>query len=149
MNEVMTEDQQAKLNAEDRKLYEQFLVENQLFYGPDPEIMDNHSLAPRSAEESRLLESDLNMQRVNLVRGRLDSALQESFTMVEQMGVAPGAKWGDLVTGIFTADGDLSQVAPHGIVVFATVCQYPIKFIRKYWGKRPFGWYQGRRWFYP
>ena len=112
MNEQLSTDNlQANLNDADRELYEQFLVENQLFYGPDPEMMADHSLSARTAAEERVLESDLDMQRVNLVRGRLDSALQESFTMVEQMGVAPGAKWGDLVTGIFTAEGDLSQVA--------------------------------------
>ncbi len=137
MNEVFTEDLEASLKDEDRKLYEQFLVENQLFYGPDPEIMDSHQLSPRSAAEERILGVDVDMQKVNLVRGRLDSALQESFTMVEQMGVAPGAKWGDLVTAIFTAEGDMSQVAPHGIVVFASVCHYPIKFIRKYWEEDP------------
>ncbi len=137
MNEVSTEELQDKLNDDDRKLYEQFLVENQLFFGPEPEMMSNHKLAQRTDAEERLLSGQLDMQRVNLVRGRLDSALQESFTMVEQMGVAPGAKWGDLVTGIFTAEGDLSQVAPHGIVVFASVCHYPIKFIRKYWENDP------------
>ena len=126
------------LNAEDAALYEQFLVENRLFYGPDPEIMEDHTLAPRSGDEDRLLsDSSLDMQKVNLVRGRLTAALQESFNMVEQMGVAPGAKWGDLVTSIFTASGDMSQVAPHGIIVFASVCHYPIKFIRKYWTSDP------------
>jgi len=137
MNSQTDNSQLENLSEEDRKLYEEFLVENQLFYGPDPEIMMDHTLSPRSDIEEKLLSSDLDMQKINLVRGRLSSALEESFNMVEQMGVAPGAKWGDLVTAIFTENGDLSQVAPHGIVVFAAVCHYPIKFITKYWENDP------------
>jgi len=53
--------------------------------------------------------------------------------MIEQMGAAPGAKWGDMVAAIYTADGDLSMIAPHGVVGFAGCCHYPIKFIIKYW----------------
>ena len=57
--------------------------------------------------------------------------------MVNQMGAAPGAKWGDLVTGIYTNSGDLAMIAPHGIIAFAACCFYPIKFIIKYWVKDP------------
>ncbi|MFT3791862.1 MAG: hydantoinase B/oxoprolinase family protein [Rudaea sp.] len=124
------------LSAEDQKLIDQFLIENQLFYAPDEEIMRDHKLAPRSkAEEEVLSRSDLDSNKIALVRDRLGSALQESFNMVEQMGVAPGAKWGDLVSAVFTENGDLSQIGPYGIAPFASVCQYPVKFIRKYWMK--------------
>ena len=65
------------------------------------------------------------------------AALDESNTMIEQMGAAPGAKWGDIVTAIYTANGDLSMIAPHGVVGFAGCCHYPIKFILKYWTDEP------------
>jgi len=125
------------LSDSERELLDQFLVENQLFYGPDEEIMRDHAIAPRTTEEERILSGAIDLHQVNLVRGRLESALDEAFNMVEQMGVAPGAKWGDLVTAVFTAEGDLAQVGPHGIVVFGSVCHYPIKFIRKYWMDDP------------
>jgi hypothetical protein len=32
-----------------------FLAETTLFLGPDPEIMNDHRMAPRTAEEERLL----------------------------------------------------------------------------------------------
>jgi N-methylhydantoinase B/oxoprolinase/acetone carboxylase alpha subunit len=57
--------------------------------------------------------------------------------MVNQMGAAPGAKWGDLVTGIYTARGDLAMIAPHGIIAFAACCFYPIRFIIKNWMDDP------------
>jgi N-methylhydantoinase B/oxoprolinase/acetone carboxylase alpha subunit len=123
----------AALNSEEQRLLDEFLNENRLFYGPDPEIMRNHGLAPRSADEQRILSGPLDDNIINLVRGRFNSALDEVFTMVEQTGVAPGAKWGDLVSALFTAAGDLTQMGPHGIVGFAAVSHYPVQFVRKYW----------------
>src|SRR3546814_13123178 len=63
----------------------------------------------------------------------INAALSEAFAMCNQMGAAPGAKWGDLVTGIYTAQGDLAMIAPHGIIAFAACCFYPIRFIIKNW----------------
>ena len=85
----------ANLSKEEQALIDQFLIDNQLFYGPDPEIMLNHGLDPRSDTEERILSAGLDAQKVNMVRGRLTAALDETHTMVEQMGVAPGAKWGE------------------------------------------------------
>ena len=132
-NETVNLDEGTKLSADEQALLNEFVNDHQLFYGPDPDIVRNHGLMPRSPEEQRVLGGNVDVNQVNLVRGRLDSALEEGYNMVEKMGVAPGAKWGDLVTAIFTASGDMAQIAPSGIGVFASVCQYPIKFINKYW----------------
>jgi len=126
-------DNATRLSSEDQSLVDQFLAENQLFYGPDPEIMRYHGLAGRSDHEQQVLAGEVDPHRINIVRGRVQSALDETHTMVEQMGVAPGAQWGDLVTAMFTASGDLAMTGTLGVVVFASVCQYPVKFIRKYW----------------
>lgn len=126
-----------ELSDADRNLVNQFLSENQLFFAPDQEIMRNHTIAPRSEAEEKILGGAPDPHRISLVRDRLSSALQETYNMVEQMGVAPGARWGDLVSAVFTSSGDLSQVGPHGIVPFAAVCHYPVKFIRKYWMNDP------------
>lgn len=118
---------------EDRALLDKFLADNTMFLGPDPEIMRNHSLLPRSSEEERVLQQGLSPHLVHNVRGQINAALAESFTMVNQMGAAPGAKWGDLVTAIYTANGNLSMIAPYGIIAFAACCFYPIRFIIKNW----------------
>lgn len=134
MNQITVTEE---LGQSDQVLLDKFLDDHRLFYGPDPEIMNNHGIGPRSTLEEALLSKPLDMHMVNHVRGLVNSALDESFTMVEQMGAAPGAKWGDLVTAIYTESGDLSMIAPHGIVAFAACCHYPIKFIRKYWMTDP------------
>ena len=96
---------EASLSADEQSLLDQFVNDNQLFYGPDPAIVRNHGLMPRTPEEERVMSASVDVNQVNLVRGRLESALEEGYNMVEKMGVAPGAKWGDLVTAVFTAHG--------------------------------------------
>lgn len=125
------------LTKEDAALRDRFLAENRLFLGPDPEIMRDHSIRPRTADEVAALRAPLDPHQVNHVRGLINAALSESFQMVNQMGAAPGAKWGDLVTGIYTQGGDLAMIAPHGIIAFAACCFYPIRFIIKNWMNDP------------
>lgn len=126
-----------KLSADEQKLLDTFLEEQVLFYAPDPAIMRDHRIAARSDIEDTLLSAGPDPHALNLVRGRLYAALDETYDMVEQMGTAPGAKWGDLVTGVYTANGDLSAISPKGVVVFSGVCHYPLKFIAKYWANDP------------
>jgi len=117
---------------EERALREKFLADNTLFLGPDPEIMRNHGLSQRSSMEDAAIAKGLDPHQVHHVRGLINAALSEAYQMVNQMGAAPGAKWGDLVTGIYTAQGDLAMIAPYGIIAFAACCFYPIRFIIKY-----------------
>ena len=125
------------LPKEEQAVLDRFLADNRMFLGPDPEIMRSHALEPRTEEEDRILKKGLDNHQVHHIRGLINAALSEAFEMVNQMGAAPGAKWGDLVTGIYTTSGDLAMIAPHGIIAFAACCFYPIKFIRKYWVTDP------------
>lgn len=124
-------------SAADEALREKFLADHRLFLGPDPEIMRDHRISARSPAEEAALAHGLDPHDVHHVRGLINAALSEAFTMVNQMGAAPGAKWGDLVTGIYTAQGDLAMIAPHGIIAFAACCFYPIRFIVKNWTGDP------------
>jgi acetone carboxylase alpha subunit len=125
------------VSEQDQAVIDKFMKDNKLFYGPDPEIMTDHGLQPRTEEEQRILTAEFDTQKANMCRGRILSALDESHTMVEQMGVAPGAKWGDIVTSIFTASGDMASTGQHGLVAFASVVGYPVRFICKYWVDDP------------
>ena len=126
-----------EFNAEEQDVLDKFFKANQLFYSPDPELMRYHGLQERSADEERILESGFDAHKANMCRGRVQSALDETHTMVEPMGVAPGAKWGDIVTCIFTASGDMASTGTHGLVPFASVVGFPIRFIMKYWRDDP------------
>lgn len=123
--------------SDEQKIRDKFLEENRLFLSPDPAIMADHGFGPRSESEEALFRKGVDPHLVSEVRGRVLAALDESNTMIEQMGAAPGAKWGDMAAAIFTAAGDLSMIAPYGVFGFAGACHYPIKFIIKYWTNEP------------
>jgi acetone carboxylase alpha subunit len=125
------------LTTDEQALLNRFLDDNRLFLGPDPDILRNNRLEPRSAEEERVLSGDVDLHKFNLVRGRLIAALNESFTMIEQMGAAPGAKWSDCVTSMHTLSGDMAMIGDRGVTGFAAVCMCPVKFVRKYWMDDP------------
>src|SRR3546814_9382358 len=94
-----------KISSEEQVLLDKFLADNQLWLGPDPEIMRNHSTLPRTPAEDEILKKGLDPHEVHHVRGLIHAPLSEAFAMCNQLGAAPGAKWGDLVTGIYTAQG--------------------------------------------
>lgn len=121
----------------EKSMVEKFLDENVLFLGPDPEIMGNHKLAPETDREALALNAFTDPDELNLVRHRLQTACNESFDMVEQMGAAPGAKWGDLISGVWTASGDLALSSAGGVLLFSVLTQHPVKFILKYWAGDP------------
>lgn len=125
------------ISNEEQALRDKFLADNTLFLGPDPAIMRQHALLPRTPAEHEILSKGLDPHHVHHIRGLLNATLSEAYEMVNQMGFAPGAKWGDLVAGIHTAGGDLAMIAPHGIIAFAACLFYPIRFINKNWTNDP------------
>lgn len=121
-----------------------FLSETSLYLSPDPEIMNNHGLEPRTAFEDKCIARENDPVRLEIVRERLLAGVNESYEMLENMGAAPGAKWGDCVSAVYTASGDLSLASSGGVVIFCNLVQYPIKFINKYWtGDRSVGVKEG------
>ncbi len=121
-----------------------FLSETSLYLSPDPEIMDNHGLEPRTAFEDKCIAKESDPVRLEIVRERILAGVNESYEMLENMGAAPGAKWGDCVSAVYTASGDLSLASSGGVVIFCNLVQYPIKFINKYWvGDRSVGVKEG------
>ncbi|MBI1238563.1 MAG: acetone carboxylase subunit alpha [Alphaproteobacteria bacterium] len=116
---------------------EKFLRDTSLFLAPDSAIMNNHGLEPRTALEEACIAKESDPRKLELVRERLLSGVNESFEMLENMGAAPGAKWGDCVSAVYTAAGDLSLASTGGVVIFCNLVQYPIKFVNKYWANEP------------
>ena len=116
----MNEKAKIELNVQDQELIQKFLKDTTLFLGPDPEIMRDHRIMPRTETEERVMKEYTDLNQIASIRDRLQSACEEGFEMVEQMGAAPGAKWGDIITGIYSASGDLTigsaggvQFSPH------------------------------------
>ena len=108
-----------------------------MFLGPDPEIMNDHKSAPRTAEEERLMVQPYDANDLDRVRKRIIAGLDEAYEMMAQTGAAPGAKWGDLTSAVYSASGDLVHISTGGVLAFASVLHYPVRYINKYWRDEP------------
>ncbi len=129
--------QNAEARHHDNGALEQFLAQTVVFYGPDREILADHSLAPRTALERQAMDQYGDPHLIAMLRGKLEVAVDEAFDQLEQTGAAPGAKWGDLIAGVFTASGDLALASSGGVLVFSVVCQHVVRYIMKYWVNEP------------
>src|SRR6202021_1249994 len=133
----MSDTDAAQFTTEDQEWVDAFLAETTLFLGPDPQIMNDHRMAPRTAEEDRLLSGPIDPNDLDRGRKRIVAGLGEAFEMMEQTGAAPGAKWGDLTSAVYSASGDLIHISTGGVLAFASVLHYPVRFINKYWANDP------------
>lgn len=124
-------------SLEEMNLIKKFLDDTTLFLGPDPEIMQNHDLMPRTEDEDAAIAKVSDTHIVAKIRDRIQSGCDEGFEMVEQMGAAPGAKWGDVITGVYSASGDLAIASAGGVLIFSALVHHPIKFIIKNWMNEP------------
>lgn len=106
----------ASLNEQEQQWVDDFMDETTLFLGPDRDIMRSHHITSRSEFEQQCLADGVDPLQVDRIRKRLAGALDEGFEMCEAMGAAPGAKWGDLTTAIYTAAGDVTYLSCHGVI---------------------------------
>jgi acetone carboxylase alpha subunit len=114
-----------------------FLKSQAAFIGPDPEIMNDHGLAPRTRREEELLARPWDRRAAGLMRDRLVSNCSEAWEVMSQIASSPGAKWGDAIAGIWTASGDLAVVSTGGVLGFAAITHYVLRHIMKHWKDDP------------
>lgn len=127
----------ANLSPLEQEWVDKFMDDTTLFLGPDPEIMRSHHIAPRSALEDEFIARGVDPLEVDRIRKRLAGALDEGYEMCEAQGAAPGAKWGDLTTAVYTAAGDVTYLSCHGVIAFSAILHHPIRYIMKYWKDEP------------
>ncbi|WP_369045296.1 hydantoinase B/oxoprolinase family protein [Sinomonas sp. P10A9] len=127
----------AALTPQEQEWVEKFMDDTTLFLGPDPEIMRSHSIAERSPYEDACIAQGVDRLEAERIRKRVAGALDEGYEMCEAQGAAPGAKWGDLTTAIYTAAGDVSYLSCHGVIAFSAILHHPIRYIMKYWKDEP------------
>jgi len=126
-----------RLTPQEQQWVDDFMDETTLFLGPDPLIMRSHRIAGRTAREDEAVAAGVDRLQVERIRKRIAGALDEGYEMCEAQGAAPGAKWGDLTTAIYTAQGDVSYLSCHGVIAFSAILHHPIRYIMKYWKDEP------------
>lgn len=130
-------EEMADLTDQEQQWVDKFMDETTLFLGPDPDIMRNHQIAPRTAYEEEAIAKSTDPLEFDRVRKRLAGSLDEAFEMCESMGAAPGAKWADLSVAVYTAAGDVTYMSNRGVIAFSAVLHHPIRYIMKYWKDEP------------
>lgn len=73
-------------SAKEVALIKKFLSDTTLFLGPDPEIMQNHDLMPRTEVEDESINKVSDAHTIAKIRDRIQSGCDEGYEMVEQMG---------------------------------------------------------------
>jgi acetone carboxylase alpha subunit len=124
-------------SQQDQELIAQFLSENVSFMGPDPDIIRDHHMLPRSGREEQILSKGVDNQQMRDIRAMMGASLDEVFEVVEQTAAAPAAKCADMSTGLFTSEGELSLTSNRGVAGFAAVMSGPIRFIIKHFENDP------------
>ena len=113
--------------------FSELLHARPVMYGPAPEIMLSNRLSPRTPHEEEALARGLDPVDMRVSQNRVEVILESAKEMLEQTGAAPGAKWGDLTTALYSASGDLALASSSGVVVFSACASAPLKHIVKDW----------------
>ena len=79
-----------KISAEDQALLDKFLADNKMFLGPDPEIMRNHGVAPRSEAEDAILSKGFDAHRAHHIRGLVNAALSDKPETINEDAYGDG-----------------------------------------------------------
>lgn len=134
---VESEDEASERSIEEEMT--EFLEDREMFEGPDPNIMEDHTMEPPTDLEERALEQIGDADEVTrmVVQNQLQSIGNEGLDMAMHIASSPGAKWGDLVTGIYTREGDLAVASSSGVLAFIVLAALPIKHVMKKWRENP------------
>jgi N-methylhydantoinase B/oxoprolinase/acetone carboxylase alpha subunit len=123
--------------GEGKEFLADLLATRPVMYEPDPEIMADHHLAPRTEREAAALASVTDPLELSITHSRIEAIMDSAKDMLQQIAAAPAAKFGDLIVGVYTLHGDLAICTSSGVDVFATTAAPVPKFILKHWKDEP------------
>ncbi|MEU3274845.1 hydantoinase B/oxoprolinase family protein [Saccharomonospora sp. NPDC006951] len=114
------------------------LLNNQpVMFGPDPDINAEYRLRPRTAREDEALAAITDPADLSVGLSRVEAVLQSSIEMMQQISASAAAKWGDLIVGIYTKEGDFAVATSSGVNMFSATTSSVPKFIARYWADEP------------
>lgn len=120
-----------------REFLANLLATRPVMHEPDPHIMGEHRIAPRTEREARALVSVEDPLDFVITHGQLEAIMDSAKDMLQQISAAPAAKYGDLIVGVYTLRGDLAICTSSGVDVFATTAAPVPKWILEHWKDEP------------
>ncbi|UXA16554.1 hydantoinase B/oxoprolinase family protein [Mycobacterium sp. SMC-4] len=114
------------------------LINNQpVMYGPDSAITAEHRLRLRTAREDEAMRSITDPTDITVALSRIEAVLESAMEMLEQICASPAAKYGDLIVGIYTREGEFAVASSGGVNMFSATTSPVPKFINRYWAEEP------------
>jgi acetone carboxylase, alpha subunit len=120
-----------------REFLENLLATRPVMHEPDPEIMSNHRIAPRTEREEDALAAVEDPLDFVITHSQIEAIMDSAKDMLQQIAAAPAAKYGDLIVGVYTLRGDLAICTSSGVDVFATTAAPVPKWVLQHWRDEP------------
>lgn len=108
-----------------------------VMYGPDTELTGESRLRPRTERENAALAMVTDPTDLAVGLSRIEAVLESSMEMLQQISASSAAKWGDLIVGIYTREGDFAVATSSGVNIFSATTSPVPKFINRYWADEP------------
>ncbi|MGV0642383.1 hydantoinase B/oxoprolinase family protein [Mycolicibacterium sp. XJ879] len=110
------------------------LISNQpVMYGPDAGLTAEYRLRERTAREDAAIRSITDPTDITVGLSRIEAVLESAMEMLEQICASPAAKYGDLIVGIYTREGEFAVASSGGVNMFSATTSPVPKFINRYW----------------
>jgi N-methylhydantoinase B/oxoprolinase/acetone carboxylase alpha subunit len=112
----------------------EFLEGQDMFKGPDRDLMLDHTMEPRTERQEAALAS-LEGEDVTrmVVQNRLRAISDEAMETARSIAASPSVRWGDLVCGVMTREGDMAVASSAGVLLFLAIQSPPIKWLMRRW----------------
>ncbi|GAA1380303.1 hydantoinase B/oxoprolinase family protein [Pseudonocardia kongjuensis] len=124
--------------SDDTEAFLDDLLENRpVMYGPDAELTGEFRLRPRTDREDEALAAVTDPTDLAVGLGRVEAVLESSMQMLQQISASSAAKWGDLIVGIYTREGDFAVATSGGVNMFSATTSPVPKFVNRYWADEP------------
>src|ERR1700751_2196143 len=120
-----------------REFLQQLLATRPVMHEPDPQIMGDHRIAPRTEREEGALAAIEAPLDFVITHSQIEAIMDSAKDMLQQIAAAPAAKYGDLIVGVYTLRGDLAICPSSGVAVFATTAAPVPKWVLQHWRDEP------------
>lgn len=131
-----THEQPARTAATDA-FFTDLLTNQPIMYGPDPQIMEEHQIRPRTGAEDAALAAIDDPTEVTIAQSRIEAILESAKDMLAHISAAPAAKWGDVCVGVYSREGDMALCTSTGVNIFSAAASPVPKFINRHWAREP------------
>jgi len=132
--QISTEEESTAEREQIAEEMTEFLEGREMFKGPDRDLLLDHTMEPRTDRQAEALAGlrDEDVTRM-VVRNRIRAISDEAKETAQSTAASPSVRWGDLICGVMTREGDMAVASSAGVLLFLAIQSPPIKWIMRRW----------------